>query len=154
LFPPGTSRTPQGVRDDPARYGELLVTPITLDHLKEVTRIDAMCEELPKDAKYIEKAVKESVAIQACPKEYQDKARKLHEKLQTEYTHLQEEKKQAKCATKVTPHNLDFQEAAVAPLPTYQICHPPLVDHNGCEVMATPKDNLAVENISWMNIKI
>jgi hypothetical protein len=36
-------------------YVELLVTPIRLDRVKEVTSLDGMCEELLREAQNIEK---------------------------------------------------------------------------------------------------
>jgi hypothetical protein len=47
----------------------LPVTPITLEHVKEVTRLDGMREEILKETKYIESASQESVRIQASAKE-------------------------------------------------------------------------------------
>jgi hypothetical protein len=55
VFPPRTSRSSQGLRDDPNMYVELLVTPIMLDRFKEVTSLDGMCEELLREAQNIEK---------------------------------------------------------------------------------------------------
>jgi soluble cytochrome b562 len=81
----------------------LLVTPITLEHVKEVTWFDGMREEILKETKYIEKASQESMRIQASAKEYQEKAQKLHEKLQTWYKHLREEKKHSKHSVRVAP---------------------------------------------------
>jgi hypothetical protein len=85
VFPPGTSRPPHGVRDDPTKYGELLVTPITLDRVKEVTQLYGMREELLKEAKSIENKSKVSLAIQANTIAYKENAQKLHEKLHTKY---------------------------------------------------------------------
>jgi hypothetical protein len=43
------------------KFGHLLVTPILLDHVKEVTRLDGMHEELLMEAMKIERASKEIV---------------------------------------------------------------------------------------------
>jgi hypothetical protein len=64
VFPPGTTRTLQGLRGDPNMYGELLVTPITLERVKEVTKHDGMHEELLKEAKYIADARKKTLKLQ------------------------------------------------------------------------------------------
>jgi hypothetical protein len=51
------------IKDDPSRYGELMVTPITLDRVKEVTWLDEMRAELLREAKKMETISKESLVI-------------------------------------------------------------------------------------------
>jgi hypothetical protein len=55
-------------------YGELLVTPITLDRVKDVTRIDGMREELLREAKNIEKTSVEPLKLQENAQKYQESA--------------------------------------------------------------------------------
>jgi hypothetical protein len=74
VFLSGTSRSPHGLRDDIARYGELLVTPIMIDRVKEVTRFDGMREELLREAKNIEKTSIETMKLQENALKYQEGA--------------------------------------------------------------------------------
>jgi hypothetical protein len=64
VFPFGIARNPQGLRDDPSKYGEFLVTQITQVRAKEVTKLDDMREELLKEAKYIADARKKTLKLQ------------------------------------------------------------------------------------------
>jgi hypothetical protein len=56
-FPPGTSTAPNPFQTpEDKMFGTLLATPITLDHVKEVTKFDGMWKELLQEAKCIAEA--------------------------------------------------------------------------------------------------
>jgi hypothetical protein len=84
VFPPETARTPTLLHGDPDKYRDLLVTPITLDPVREVTRLDGMREELHMEAKKNEKSSQETVELQKNPASFQvsgellNTTRKMH----------------------------------------------------------------------------
>jgi hypothetical protein len=139
VFPrPGTTRTPGGLRGDPDAYGELLVTPITLERVQEVAKLDGMREELLKEAKKIEDGTKELRVMQEKALEAYNQTSALQKKLIAEYTELQKEKRK-KRSDNATPRNLNFNTTTK---PMSKHVPEAYVDHNGQEVMTTPKDNL------------
>jgi hypothetical protein len=67
VLPPETARTPALLRGDPDKYRYILVTPITLDRVREVTKLNGMREELLRESKKIEKSSQETVELQKKP---------------------------------------------------------------------------------------
>jgi uncharacterized membrane-anchored protein YhcB (DUF1043 family) len=105
--------------------------------VQEVAKIDGMREELLKEAKKIEDGTKELRVMQQKALEAYNQTSVLQKKLIAEYTELQQQKRKRR-SDNVTPRNLDFNTTK----PKSKHMPEAYVDHNGQEVMTTPKDNL------------